>query len=48
MPNRNKNKWLVVLAAGLLIISAWTWGNDAASLAVNMPSSPSSILSFLD
>ncbi len=48
MPNRNKNKWLVALAAGLLIISAWTWGNDAASLAVNVPSSPSSILSFLD
>ncbi|CAM4155120.1 hypothetical protein [Saccharibacillus endophyticus] len=48
MPNRNKNKWMVVLAAGLLLISAWSWSNEAASLAVQVPSSPSSVLTFND
>ncbi len=48
MPNRNKNRWLVLLAAGLLITTAWTWSHDAASMAVNAPASPSSILTFRD
>lgn len=48
MPNRNKNKWLLTLAAGLVIVSAWTWSHEATPLAVNVPSSPSSILTFMD
>ncbi|NGZ74948.1 hypothetical protein [Saccharibacillus alkalitolerans] len=48
MPNRNKNKWLVALAAALLLTSVWTWSHEAASLAVNSAPSSSSILTFLD
>ncbi|CAM3503690.1 MULTISPECIES: hypothetical protein [Saccharibacillus] len=48
MPNRNKNKWMVVLAAGLLLLSAWSWSQEAASLAVNSPPSHSSLPTLLD
>ncbi|WP_172251762.1 hypothetical protein [Saccharibacillus deserti] len=48
MPNRNKNKWLIALAAALLLLNVWTWSHDAASLAVNSTPSHSSILTFLD
>ncbi|MCQ4086589.1 hypothetical protein [Saccharibacillus sp. JS10] len=44
MQNRNKNKWLLALAAGLILISAWTWSHETASLAQH--SSPVSFVMF--
>ncbi|MDO3408432.1 hypothetical protein QWJ34_01485 [Saccharibacillus sp. CPCC 101409] len=48
MPNRNKNKWLVALAAGLLLTSVWTWSHEATSLAVTGAPTHSSFLTFRD
>ncbi|GGN98686.1 hypothetical protein [Saccharibacillus kuerlensis] len=50
MPDRNKNKWLLAMAAALLLTSAWTWSHGAASLASHSTPAPSSssVLTFLD